>query len=329
MANAGGAWDNAKKLIESYGRITADDMVNNAEVRGRRSRPRRPCRGDDPQPRVPSSPVRPEGVLIKLISIKAARATRASSTARARTTTRPRSSGDTVGDPSFKDTSGPSLNILIKLISIVSVVFAGPEEGQRERRRLAEALDPVEHGRLLERRSEQLARGAGDEVQLAAAVDIRVGGDDLLDERRARAGHADDEDQLLGLPALGPGEPGEALGAPDLHRVVDRGVVHVGVEDRPAVAVADLVVPPRGLVVAQLLGHGAQVQVRPRRGRTREFGVGHGALEHLAGLLAPVGGGEQLGVDDQELRAVAPAFVDGAEQGQAFLDLAPHVADVA
>ena len=31
--------------------------------------------------------------------------------------------GDTVGDP-FKDTSGPSLNILIKLMSVISVVIA-------------------------------------------------------------------------------------------------------------------------------------------------------------------------------------------------------------
>ena len=32
--------------------------------------------------------------------------------------------GDTVGDP-FKDTSGPSINILIKLMAVISLVFVG------------------------------------------------------------------------------------------------------------------------------------------------------------------------------------------------------------
>ena len=32
--------------------------------------------------------------------------------------------GDTVGDP-FKDTSGPSINTLIKLMAVVGIVLAG------------------------------------------------------------------------------------------------------------------------------------------------------------------------------------------------------------
>ncbi|MCA9272757.1 MAG: sodium/proton-translocating pyrophosphatase, partial [Phycisphaerales bacterium] len=106
MANAGGAWDNAKKLLESYGRITADDMVNNAETRNK----------------VPAN-VR-DAIM--------ARAEEMVRTGHGGNYVYGKGSddhkatvvGDTVGDP-FKDTSGPSLNILIKLISIVSVVFAG------------------------------------------------------------------------------------------------------------------------------------------------------------------------------------------------------------
>jgi Na+/H+-translocating membrane pyrophosphatase len=64
MANAGGAWDNAKKYIEG-GQLGGKGSQNH----------------------------------------KAAVV------------------GDTVGDP-FKDTSGPSLNILIKLMSMVAIVFS-------------------------------------------------------------------------------------------------------------------------------------------------------------------------------------------------------------
>ena len=66
MANAGGAWDNAKKAIEQ-GRIPGEAKGSDAHA----------------------------AAII----------------------------GDTIGDP-FKDTSGPSLNILIKLMSVVSLVIA-------------------------------------------------------------------------------------------------------------------------------------------------------------------------------------------------------------
>ena len=65
MANAGGAWDNAKKLVEEGHFGGKGSECHKATI-----------------------------------------------------------VGDTVGDP-FKDTSGPSLNILIKLMSMVSIVMAG------------------------------------------------------------------------------------------------------------------------------------------------------------------------------------------------------------
>ncbi|MCA9285525.1 MAG: sodium-translocating pyrophosphatase [Phycisphaerales bacterium] len=106
MANAGGAWDNAKKLIESFGRITADQFVQDASIREK----------------VPAE-------IREAIAARAAdyqRAGKGSSYVYGKGSDDHKATvvGDTVGDP-FKDTSGPSLNILIKLISIVSVVFAG------------------------------------------------------------------------------------------------------------------------------------------------------------------------------------------------------------
>ena len=106
MANAGGAWDNAKKLLESYGRITADQFLEHAEIRSK----------------IPEA-VR-GAVAARAAEYKAAGNGSKYVYGKGSDDHKATVVGDTVGDP-FKDTSGPSLNILIKLISIVSVVFAG------------------------------------------------------------------------------------------------------------------------------------------------------------------------------------------------------------
>ncbi|MBL4575363.1 MAG: sodium/proton-translocating pyrophosphatase [Opitutaceae bacterium] len=106
MANAGGAWDNAKKLLESYGSITADDFHTNLVTQKTIPEEIRQSIADLASELVSS------GKGSTIIYGKGSDDHKATVV------------GDTVGDP-FKDTSGPSLNILIKLISIVSVVFAG------------------------------------------------------------------------------------------------------------------------------------------------------------------------------------------------------------
>jgi len=50
--------------------------------------------------------------------------------------------GDTVGDP-FKDTSGPSLNILLKLMSVVALVIAPLIALEKEPVATVEAQKPV------------------------------------------------------------------------------------------------------------------------------------------------------------------------------------------
>ncbi len=106
MANAGGAWDNAKKLIESYGSTTASEFANDPNKREAVPHEVR----DDIDLRAQA--LIADGAGDTIVFGKGSDMHKATVV------------GDTVGDP-FKDTSGPSLNILIKLISIVSVVFAG------------------------------------------------------------------------------------------------------------------------------------------------------------------------------------------------------------
>ncbi|MEO0588584.1 MAG: sodium/proton-translocating pyrophosphatase, partial [Planctomycetota bacterium] len=106
IANAGGAWDNAKKLLESYGKTTAQEMLD----------------GTGNSAKVPD-------VVRDAIKARAEEFVKAGKPeeivyGKGSEDHKATVVGDTVGDP-FKDTSGPSLNILIKLISIVSVVFAG------------------------------------------------------------------------------------------------------------------------------------------------------------------------------------------------------------
>ncbi|MFG0246298.1 MAG: sodium-translocating pyrophosphatase [Phycisphaerales bacterium JB052] len=106
MANAGGAWDNAKKLLESYGATTADEMVA----------------GTGNSTKIPAT-VR-DAIMARAQEAVAAGHGDEIVYGKGSDDHKATVVGDTVGDP-FKDTSGPALNILIKLISIVSVVFAG------------------------------------------------------------------------------------------------------------------------------------------------------------------------------------------------------------
>ena len=106
MANAGGAWDNAKKLIETFGKITARQVIEDAAIREKLPASIR----DDlvGRAQLAMNTGQPDAIIYG----------KGSEDHKAGVV------GDTVGDP-FKDTSGPSLNILIKLMSMVSVVFAG------------------------------------------------------------------------------------------------------------------------------------------------------------------------------------------------------------
>ncbi len=106
MANAGGAWDNAKKYVATFGKVTAEALHNDHSIIA--DFPATAHEGLFELARAEMDAGRPDTIVFGK-----------SSEFHNGTVI-----GDTVGDP-FKDTSGPALNILIKLMSVVSVVFAG------------------------------------------------------------------------------------------------------------------------------------------------------------------------------------------------------------
>merc|ERR1712032_663926 len=118
MANSGGAWDNCKKSIKNRGLDMKYSEVTSSEIEVLRVDKERTLLRQIAQieeDRMNKTAEQKEEVVKEKYIQKSnpfwARAEAASI------------SGDTVGDP-LKDTSGPSLNILIKLSSILSVVFS-------------------------------------------------------------------------------------------------------------------------------------------------------------------------------------------------------------